>query len=214
MQNYRITSFLIFTTLFFVVEVIFALAFWIFLSTIYGSSHQKTVDHSRATLLEQRKKSAKLTSNDVKRENEYDDEYEDEDQQRTITCAEDRDSIKIEEGDDSPQGSSQTFPAFPQRRHKYSSTSSTSTPRSWSRSRSLSATNAAVRIKKEDEEEDGNGRNHGSEEGEDQSTYDSNAGRSAASSSGHDNDPGVWSWRLERQLDAQRRQKAARRRKS
>lgn len=205
MRNYRITSFFTFTTLFFVIEVIFALAFWTFLSAIYNSSQPKIEDQSHAVLIRQNKNRAKLTSEEIKREDEYDDEYDDRVEQHTIIHARERDLIKKEEeeDDDSIQGSSQTFPAFPQRRRKYSSTSSTSTPRSWPRSRSLSASSTPVRIKKEKEEE-----------GEDQSTYDTEAGRSTASSSGRDTDSGVWSWRLERGLDAQRRHEAARKRKS
>lgn len=215
MRNYRITSFLIFTTLFFVIEVIFALAFWTFLSTIYNSSQPKIVDQSRTALIGQNKSRAKLTSKEIKREDEYDDEYDDQIEQHTIIHARERDLIKKEgeEDDDaSLQGSSQKFPAFPQRRRKYSSTSSTSTPRSWPRSRSLSASSTPVRIKKEKGEEDR--KYNRKEEGEDQSTYDTDAGRSTASSSGRDTDSGVWSWRLERGLDAQRRHEAARKRKS
>ena len=222
MRYYRVTSFLIFTTLFFVVEAIFALTFWTFLSAIYSSSQPKSVDQSHTALIKQDKSSTKLTNNYIKREDQSDDGYEydhddeDEDQQHTIIHTGERDPIKKEEEDnrdrDNLQGSSQAFPAFPQRRRKYSSTSSTSTPRSWPRSRSLSASNAPVRVKKEKSEEDEAYDRNG--EGENYSTYDTDARRSTASSSGRDNDSGVWSWRLERGLDTQRRHEAARRRKS
>ena len=212
MHNHRITSFVIFTTLFFIIEVTFALTAWTFLSIIYTSSRPRSKDQAQYAQIKQPKNGAGFTSTSIKREDEYDDNLEDEDQQHAVTHVKERTPIKKEDNDDDdedyPQSLRHTFPAFPQRRRRYSSASSTSASRSWPRSRSLSATKATpVRIKKEEAEEVECDDEEGGGDG------DRSLNATTASSSGRDNSPGAWSMRLERVLDARRRQEAARRRR-
>ena len=214
MHNHRITSFVTFTTLFFVVEAIFALAAWTSLSMMYSSSLTRSADQEESSQIKKRKIGAELTSRGIKREDEYDDETDsNSDRRLAVRRANERKMIKKEEDDDDYEGYDEdrqsqrhAFPAFPQRRRKYSSASSASTSRSWPRSRSLSvaAGTMPVRVKKEERDEVRN--EDAGVEGDQSSTA------ATASSSGYDHDSGVWSLRVERGLEARRRQEEARRR--
>ncbi len=204
MHNHRITSFLLFTTLFFIIEALFALSVWAFLSVIYTSaqpprkeqgslSNNHVKSPKRIKQDKRRQYNAPLVNRGMEHEDDFDDDHDDDDEEdvdvdidNAETTEDTKDGIRIKQ-ENSPDPVN-AFPAFPQRARKYSSASTSASGSgrgTWSQPRSYSG---AVKVKKEEDED-------GGEEVETWQREDSGIGSSVDS-----------------RLDTRRRQDVARRR--